>query len=135
MIVFIIGFLLLFIGLYLVQRSITQGDSDVPDFFSTLVVTGGVVLVVGGIIALSYLHASAGSAIARYHELCKLVDQSDDEKAMEDIYGKVADVNMGLASAKYWNKTLLDIFVPDQIAALEFIVLPKSKAPNQEKQR
>jgi hypothetical protein len=37
------------------------------------------------------------------------------------IYLKVMEYNEGLATTKYWNNTIFDIWTPDELANLPFI--------------
>jgi len=91
-----------------------------------LVVIGMVSLIV--VLYLCVIHFSAIGEVEKYKQLKEIVERTENSSNMEDILGKVADWNMKIANAKRYNKIpVIEIFVPDKIAGLEYIEIERRK--------
>lgn len=87
------------------------------------VFAGIVLLVVGGVFPASYYgHLSD---IQRYEAFKVTIANARSNGASEAertaILIQITKWNEDLASAKYWNKTVFDIWIPDQYAELPFL--------------
>ena len=95
----------------------------------TVIVVGLILLVVG--LTLPLIHFSAIGEVEQVEQLREMVNELGIDARTEDILGKVADVNMALSCAKRYNKIpLIQFFVPDRIADLELIEIPKATLDN-----
>lgn len=65
------------------------------------------------------------SGIVQYHALVETIEQSrqseisDIERAALTI--KIFEANMQIASCQYWNKTIFDIYIPDEVMELKML--------------
>lgn len=88
-------------------------------------VSAGVSVLLLGIclIALPFNHYSGNAEIQRYYALKESYESSRSEKISEferaTIAQKIAEYNADIASVKYWNGTIFDIFIPDELAELD----------------
>jgi hypothetical protein len=75
------------------------------------------------ILPISYYDGKAG--IKRYYALKQTIEDSrkngisDVERAA--LTKKIAEYNADLASVKYWNDTIFDIYIPDELAELDYL--------------
>lgn len=93
-------------------------------FFSItflIIIFGIAIVAIFGVI-----HLVAIGQVAEYHALKNLVTDLGTDARTEDILGKVADWNMMIAGSKKYNQIpLVQFFVLDKIANLDYIVIPK----------
>ena len=97
------------------------------DLFDNIfvIITVVVVSFVFGLL-LPTIHVSAIGEVEKIEALREMVNELGVDARTEDILGKVSDVNMTLRSAKRYNKIpLIQFFVPDRIANLDLIEIPK----------
>lgn len=95
----------------------------------------GAVVIVGGMISiiavltLIFAHRRADADIAQREILQQMVSQEDSyDPSLMAVYGQAAEFNVLLARLKAFNDLpVFCDFVPDRVAALEFIKLPKRK--------
>ena len=84
------------------------------------------VLVGFGLFALGAAHMNAIGTVAEVEQLRALVTELGQDARTEDILGKVADTNMGIMGARKYNKIpIFQFWIPDKIANLELIEIPK----------
>lgn len=103
----------------------TTKDDDHP-FVILPAIIGLIVWFFSGIILISN-HLTATSDIARIESLRETVSRVSPESS-EDVYGQVADVNKGLASARAYNKAWWsDWFIPDSLADVKPIDIGRAK--------
>ena len=97
--------------------------------FITVAIVGVILVIIG--LALPAIHFDS---IGRYEEIETLRDMVNElgvDARTEDILGKVTDVNMSLKSLKRYNEIpLIQFFVPDRIANLDLIEIPKATLDN-----
>lgn len=99
--------------------------------FSSLNTVGQVIAVFSGIVLLVALIAlpvnyySTKAEVDRYHALKETIEEarrgevSEIERAA--LIQEIAGYNKDLASAKFWNDTLFDIYIFDGLTELEFL--------------
>jgi cell division protein FtsB len=82
----------------------------------------GVVLTVA-LIALPVQYYSGKAEVQRYYALKETIDQSRQNKASDieraALTKEIANYNKDLAEVKYWNDSIFDIYVPDDLANLK----------------
>ena len=92
--------------------------------FLTVIIVGCLIVMIG--LALPLIHFCAIGEVEEIEQLREMVNELGIDARTEDILGKVADVNMTLKSAKRYNKIrFIQFFVPDKIASLDLIEIPK----------
>jgi hypothetical protein len=75
------------------------------------------------ILPISYYDGKA--EIKRYYALKQTIEDSrkngisDVERAA--LTKKIAEYNADLANVKYWNDTIFDIYIPDELAELDYL--------------
>lgn len=94
-----------------------------PDagFFALI---SGIILIVALVILPIYRTGVHGE-IAQFNSIKESLASSDGEIESTAIRLKAVEANAWLADRKYWNDTLLEIYIPDEIMALEPIQLGK----------
>lgn len=86
----------------------------------------GCAVVIVAIMLLAIIHIDAIGEKAKILELTRLVNELGVDSRTEDILGKVVDVNMTIVSYRSYNKIpIIEYWVPDSIADLELIKIPK----------
>ncbi|MGG1659538.1 hypothetical protein [Brevibacillus sp. NRS-1366] len=117
MIILISLSLLLGLGMYLLYKGIEEIG------FVTSIISGVLLLV--AIIALPISYFSELASIERYKVIKTTIEESrgkeisDIERAA--ITNTIIDVNKYIASSKYWNETIFDIYIPDELTELEYL--------------
>ena len=88
----------------------------------------GIAVILSLLISLSIAglaKLSVGADLAEVAEL-RRVAQSVDIRASEDVAGKVADFNVALRSAQWWNHTIVgNPFIPDEWDTVQVIAMPE----------
>ena len=96
------------------------GDANV------FVITVGVFCGLLASVMLILIHLQAIGIVVEIEQLRKQVQMLGEDSRTEDILGKVADVNMMLASCKRMNQVpTLGDFYPDKVCKLEEIAIPE----------
>jgi hypothetical protein len=75
------------------------------------------------LLPISYYNGKA--EIKRYYALKQTIEDSR-KKEISDIERaaltkEIAEYNADLASVKYWNDTIFDIYIPDELAELDYL--------------
>jgi amino acid transporter len=77
------------------------------------------------LILLPILYYDGKAEIKRYYALKQTIEDSrknelsDIERAA--LTKKIVEYNADLASVKYWNDTIFDIYIPDELAKLDYL--------------
>ena len=91
--------------------------------FTACVITAGLLVV--SLISLPISYYSGMAEIERYHALKESYENSRNQEVSEyeraTIAQKVAEYNADIASVRYWNDTIFDIFIPDELAELDYL--------------
>jgi hypothetical protein len=87
-----------------------------------------VIIVVGflllfALVSLPLSYYTIQSNVAEFHSVEETVQHRLGSIESAAIEIKVVDSNKWLAGIQYWNKTLLDIWIPDQVDMLKPITL------------
>jgi uncharacterized membrane protein len=92
------------------------------DLLVVVSVMSGVLLVLC-LISWPIAYFDGRSEIRKYHALKSSIMKARENNDVERtaIYLKVMEYNEGLATTKYWNNTIFDIWTPDELANLPFI--------------
>lgn len=119
--IFLITLTLLTIGSLLGLRKSNMSDwKEIFFFFSTGIF--GISLFTS-LIILVINHAEAGAQLAHYHELVTTIEESRNNNTSEieraAIMTEIIETNTYIAEQGYWNNTIFDIFIPDEIAELK----------------
>ncbi|WP_368900777.1 hypothetical protein [Oceanobacillus oncorhynchi] len=110
------------IGLIIIRYSSYISNWDTVGFFITMI--SGVLLAIS-LIVLPLNYYGTKAEVDRYNALQETIensrsgDMSDIERAA--LTSEIADYNKDLASIKYWNNTIFDIYIYDGLAELEFL--------------
>jgi hypothetical protein len=63
--------------------------------------------------------------IQKYNAIKMTIEESRKENVSDieraALINKIADVNKDIASTRYWNDTIFDIYIPDEAAKLEYL--------------
>jgi hypothetical protein len=119
MIILIVSCVILVLGIYLDNRFC--GYKECVGFILTLVF--GTVLFIS-IISISMERINFYNRKVSYYAFTETLDsmrKKEDSIENAAIQLKISDWNEYLAKKKYWNNTLLDIWIPDEIEHLNFI--------------
>lgn len=87
-----------------------------------LVIISGIILTLG-VLLLPVSYYGTKSEIQEYYSVKQTIkearqaDTSEVERAT--VTQKIIETNQWLASAKYWNNSIFDIYYPDEIESLE----------------
>ena len=118
MIILITSTILLILGLWIASK----GDWDlIEGTGAILAFISGMALVIG-LIILPINRMDSFAKIAEYKSVELTLEQArKDDNQMENValQHKIIDSNKWLASQLYYNGTLFDIWVPDEILELE----------------
>lgn len=103
---------------YLLEKN----DYDALGFLGMIL--GGVGFAIG-LLIVGVSHLEAKGHIAHYNEVLISIENMQDANVSDSevivLSQKIIEVNTFLAEAKTYNNGLLDIFVPDKVAELEYI--------------
>jgi len=118
MIILSVGFLLLVIGILAFSKS---GHYD--EIWGIMLAAVGGMLLFVSLILLPIHRYETRAKIIGFNAVAELVDSSQgkDNTNIRNaaMYLKVAELNAWLAEIKYWNKSIFDIWIPDEIEKLE----------------
>ena len=117
MIILLVLAAMLTIGIVLLVCSDNSTIGDVMGI--NLTVVGG--LCLAATIALPIVRWDANSEIQQFKSVESSITQARTKLDIESaaIYVKIIDANKWLVGKKYWNKTLFDIWVPDEVEDLK----------------
>jgi hypothetical protein len=84
---------------------------------------------ISGAILLSSLvlcpisHMDMRDNIVKYHAIKETINQSRQNDGIERaaLVNQISIINATIASYQYWNNTLLDIYIPDEVMELEML--------------
>lgn len=83
------------------------------------------IALIGALITLPINYHSTKAEVDRYHALKETIEKSRNGEASEveraALAQEIAEYNKGLASFKYWNETIFDIYIYDGLAELEYL--------------
>lgn len=90
-----------------------------------LTLVASVVLVIS-LVILVVNHYSAESKIVGYERTKLTIEESRNNSELSDverasIVKTIMSINNNISSYKYWNETSFDIFIPDELAKLEYL--------------
>ena len=112
---------LIVIVLGIVCLTRTGKNPHVPDFVELIgmfsVITGGACLLIG-LILVPVNRMDVNSEIHKIEAMQKTLDEARKSNARLEnitIQNKVAELNQELASTKYYNKTIFDLWIPDRV--------------------
>jgi len=116
----IFGMLFLLLVLCIIIGSISDSQ-DVQDvwFVITLVVT---ICIIGGVIAIPLKHMEYKSNINKFISVQSTLDTArlnGDTINDATLQLSIVDSNKWLASAQYYNNTVFDIWIPDEVMELK----------------
>ncbi|WP_310876955.1 hypothetical protein [Priestia megaterium] len=121
---FLIGLALSTVVFYLLTVKLGNEGSDLDVFTFIGAMLSGVCLVVA-LIILPIQYNSGKAEVERYKALKVTIEESrkseisDIERAA--LTKKIADYNADIASVRYWNNTTFGIYIPDELAELEYL--------------
>jgi len=74
---------------------------------------------------LPFMYYGGLAEVERYHALKESYEESRSQDLSEyeraTIAQKIAEYNADIASKRYWNDTIFDIYIPDELAELEYL--------------
>lgn len=100
------------------------------DEFDVVNIGMSVSFVFGGALAIALVllpisYHSTKAEVDRYHALKETLQKSREEGSSEieraALVQEIAQYNKDLASAKYWNETVFDIYIYDGLAELDYL--------------
>lgn len=88
-----------------------------------MLVTMSSMILIISLIILPLNYYGTKSEIVQYYITKATIDQAR-EQSISDIERaalttKIVEINQWLAGVKYWNETIFDIYIPDEIMGLE----------------
>jgi len=98
---------------------------DILGILGEFLLIGVVVALIVAITLIPFIRADFKNQIVRYDAFkqslknARLEDMNELEGAT--ILNKITEWNMDIESAKYWNKTIFGIYIPDEVTELELI--------------
>lgn len=117
MMIFLVLVFLFVVGLYF--------DDKYPYGLWFVVSTASGVILAILLIMLPICYYSDLAWIEKYHAFKVTVEEARKSNISEieraAILQDIAVWNQDVASAKYWNKTIFDIYIPDEVEALEML--------------
>lgn len=118
MIILITATIILILGIWL----ISIGNWDWKELVGTVLTIGSGTVLFISLIALPMNRMETFASIAQYRSVESTIQQTrDDNNQLENValQHKVIDCNKWLASQLYWNSTVFDIWIPDEILELK----------------
>ena len=118
MVILLNSVVMLLIGIVLLAYLKDSIVGDIGGF--AFIMVGGICFVVG-MIAIPVTHWDINSEIQQFKSVELSITQARTKLDIESaaIYMKIVDANKWLAKKKYWNKTLFDIWIPDEVDDLK----------------
>lgn len=120
MLIFGVLIVLTVISILIWKNASYSSDWDILGIMGVFIF--GTLLVVG-LIILPINYYSGLAEIERYHALKNSIEESRKDNMSEveraALVNKIAEYNADIASTRYWNNTVFDIFIPDELAELE----------------
>lgn len=83
-------------------------------------IIGAAVFLVG-LFVLPIKRAEIQSKVKQYHVIKQTLKNSEGSTRETALAIKIVEVNAGLANLEYWNETIFDWYVPDEIETLEYL--------------
>lgn len=96
-------------------------DFTVGDVMGIIFTAMGGILFLVAMIMFPVTHLGVNSEIQQFKSVELSITQARTKLDIESaaIYVKIIDANKWLANKKYWNGTLFDIWIPDEIEDLK----------------
>lgn len=112
--------ILIGLAILVIVGAFLMSDYDYEDMGFGIFIMSLICLLIALIIwPVSYYDNMA--QIEKYYALERTLESSREKEQLEDaaLMLKVVENNTTLASLKYWNKTIFDIYIPDEIENLK----------------
>ena len=122
MIILISLVVMIVIGAFFLNRSTSCADWQ--DMTGTIMLAIGVILLIVALIAIPLRRISVMAGIERYKALQETLDNAREygnEYEKATVVNSIIGMNKDIREKQYWNKTIFDIFIPDEIDKLELI--------------
>ena len=109
---------ILAIGIVLLKCS---DDLTVGEMIGAVLTAAGGILFLAAMITLPVIHWDINSEIQQFKSVESSITQARTKLDIESaaIYVKIIDSNKWLVDKKYWNETLFDIWIPDEVEDLK----------------
>lgn len=119
MLIFIISALLLIAGIICLNKN------DMSLTGTLLITIGGFGLAVA-LITLPVINSSVKSEIREYYAIQSTVEVARNSESISDIERaalttKIIEANQWVVTQQYWNGTIFDIWIPDEVMELELL--------------
>ena len=118
--IFIIPLAICIIGWIIAEKADCYSTAEAV---GAMLIAASVAMLILALIAWPICYYSTLANIERYEaqkqtiEVARASDISEIERAA--ILTQISETNQALASYRYWNDTIFDIFIPDKITELE----------------
>lgn len=120
--------LLFFLGVIVVGIIMLKiSDSyynDIFDFSAEMTILVGSAILVISLICIPLLRMDTTSDIQKFNAIQMTIDNARINNAKYETAAfqiKISEANQWLASTKYWNDSIFDIWIPDIIEDLQYI--------------
>lgn len=123
MLILVGSLLLTIISIILLKRVSYLSDWDTVLFISSLVF--GAIFTLA-LIALPFSYYSSKAEVERYYILKETIEQSHSNHQISDLERaalttQITEYNKDLASVKFWNESIFDIYIYDGLAELDYL--------------
>lgn len=122
MIILIVSAILIIVGVIISKKS---EYASVWDFTGNIISIIFGIILVATLITLPLSYYDTKAEVERYYAFKETIENSRSGNMSEferaALINEIANYNKKLASVKYWNDTIFDIFIYDGLAELEFL--------------
>ena len=106
-------------GIVMVTREWCNMGMELLGMFASVLGIGGLAIA---LLAIPLEHMSVESEIAKFHETRAVAERMRDKGATWEsaaFQTKIADMNGWMREMQYYNGTVFDLWIPDQVDELE----------------